>query len=84
MPNFPYLECEVKYAVREMAVTVVDVLARRTRLAFLDNEAARAAVPTVVKIMAHELGWSKERQQRETKEAHAFLDTMCIAARKAA
>lgn len=29
----------------------VDVLARRTRLAFLDSEAAKAAAPRVVKIM---------------------------------
>ena len=40
---------QVRFAVeQEYALTPVDVLARRTRLAFLDTAAARAALPTVV------------------------------------
>lgn len=37
--------------VQEYALKAVDVLARRTRLAFLDMEAAKAAAPRVVKLM---------------------------------
>jgi hypothetical protein len=37
--------------VQEYAVKPMDVLARRTRLAFLDSEAARASLPRVVKLM---------------------------------
>ena len=41
----PYVEAEVRYACREHAVTIEDILSRRTRLAFLNAEAARDAVP---------------------------------------
>jgi glycerol-3-phosphate dehydrogenase len=37
--GFPFIEAEVVYAIKhEYAVTAVDVLARRTRLAFLHKE----------------------------------------------
>jgi hypothetical protein len=49
--------------VQEYACTTVDVLARRTRLAFLNVQAANEATPKIVEIMAKELNWSKERKQ---------------------
>ena len=67
--QFPHIEAEVKFAIQEYACTVVDVLARRTRLAFLNVATARDLLPCVTEIMAKELGWSKAR-----KEVHrAFL-----------
>ncbi|XP_006817735.1 glycerol-3-phosphate dehydrogenase, mitochondrial-like [Saccoglossus kowalevskii] len=71
--QFPYLEAEVKFAVQEYACTVVDVLARRTRLAFLNIQAAEEALPRVVELMAKELGWSKQKQKEEHDEAIKFL-----------
>merc|ERR1712038_1940261 len=59
-PEFPYIEAEVRYAVKEYAATAVDVIARRLRLAFLNIQAAEEALPVVVNIMAEELGWDKE------------------------
>ena len=61
--EFPYIEAEVKYAIREYACTVVDVLARRTRLAFLHVHIADELVPKIADIMAKELGWSKAHKQ---------------------
>ena len=61
--EFPYLEAEVKYAVKEYACTAVDVLARRTRLAFLHVHAADEAIPRIIDIMGKELGWSKARMK---------------------
>lgn len=59
----PYVEAEVFYATRhEYACTAVDILARRTRLAFVDAQAALAALPRVIEIMSKELGWSRARQ----------------------
>ena len=58
----PHVEAEVRYACREHAVTIEDILSRRTRLAFLNAEAARDAVPTVAEIMSEELGWSAEER----------------------
>lgn len=61
--EFPYIEAEVKFAIQEYACTVVDVLARRTRLAFLNAKIARDVVPRVTEIMANELGWTRARKQ---------------------
>ncbi|XP_077997220.1 glycerol-3-phosphate dehydrogenase, mitochondrial-like [Glandiceps talaboti] len=71
--EFHYLEAEVKYAVKEYACTVIDVLARRTRLAFLNVQAAEDVTPRIVELMAKELGWSKQRQKEEKEKALQFL-----------
>ena len=69
-----YLEAEVVYAARaEFARTTSDVLARRTRLGFLDRDAAVAAVPRVSELLAEELGWSDERLAEDRAEATADL-----------
>jgi len=78
----PYLEAEVVYGIRhEMAVTVVDILARRTRLAFIDSKTSKLVIPRIVNIMASELGWSRERKRKETANAYAFMNTMTMSAR---
>lgn len=75
--NYPYIEAEVRYAVkREYACTVVDVIARRTRLAMLNARAAKDALPKVIEIMAEELNWTPERQRQEYENALVFLTTM--------
>ncbi|KAJ1917666.1 mitochondrial glycerol-3-phosphate dehydrogenase [Mycoemilia scoparia] len=76
-PSYPFIESEVKYAVEcEYARTVVDVIARRMRLAFLDAHAAFEVVPKVIELMANELKWSPERQQKEYTDTLAYLQTM--------
>jgi glycerol-3-phosphate dehydrogenase len=55
--DLPYTAAEVVYAVRhEMARTVEDVLARRTRARFLDAAAARESTPRAAALIARELG----------------------------
>ena len=77
--RYPFLEAEVIFAVdQEYALKPMDILARRTRLAFLDTEAARAAVPRVVKLMGDLLGWSWRQRTMEKAEALAFLETMNV------
>jgi glycerol-3-phosphate dehydrogenase len=67
----------VRYAVRhEYAQTAVDVIARRTRLSFLNAHAALNALPRVVDIMAEELNWSLSRKRQEMKKATVFLASM--------
>jgi glycerol-3-phosphate dehydrogenase len=54
----PSTKAEVIWAVRnEMARTVEDVIARRTRALFLNARAALAMAPSVTDLMASELGW---------------------------
>jgi len=72
--GYPYLEAEVRYAIDyEYAVTPADVLARRTRLAFLNSTAARLALPKVVEIMAASFGWDEARQVQEHEKAEQLL-----------
>ncbi len=65
-PRLPYIGAEVVWAVRnEMARTVEDVLARRTRALFLDARAAMDMAPAAARLMAVELkkdnNWEKEQ-----------------------
>lgn len=55
--RLPYRLAEAVWAARfEMARTVEDVMARRTRALFLDARAAMEAAPAVAGVMAAELG----------------------------
>jgi glycerol-3-phosphate dehydrogenase len=66
-PQLPYTGAEVVWGVRhEMARSVEDVLARRTRALFLNARAAEAMAPEVARLMAGELGWDAARQATET------------------
>ena len=66
-PALPYTGAEVVWAVRnEMARSVEDVLARRTRALFLNARAAEAMAPEVARLMGEELDWDAARMARET------------------
>ncbi|KAK4610326.1 Glycerol-3-phosphate dehydrogenase, mitochondrial [Fulvia fulva] len=74
---YPYVDGEIRYAVRhEYAQTAVDVLARRTRLAFLNAQAALESLPRVIDLMADELNWNKTRRTQEWTDAVHFLGSM--------
>ncbi|KIV89271.1 hypothetical protein PV10_08850 [Exophiala mesophila] len=74
---YPFIDGEVRYAVRhEFAQRAVDVLARRTRLAFLNAQAALEALPAVIDLMAEELKWDMKRKNLEWTESVAFLESM--------
>jgi len=80
---YPFIDGEVRYSVRhEYAQTAVDVLARRTRLAFLNAQAALQALPSVIDLMAEELKWDSKRKDREWKDAVQFLGSMGLAKSK--
>ena len=71
-PRLPYRMREVVWAARyEMARTVEDVLARRTRALFLDARAAIEAAPAVANVLAHELGRSEEWKTRDLEAFRA-------------
>jgi glycerol-3-phosphate dehydrogenase len=59
--SFGITAAQVIWAARqEMAQTVEDVLARRTRVLFLDARAAVAMAPAVAALLAEELGRDAE------------------------
>ncbi len=68
-PGLPYSLAEVVWAARnEMARCVEDILARRTRILFLDARAAIEAAPLVARILAKELKKSSAWQAKQVKE----------------
>jgi len=70
IPSLPYTETHIRQAVNsEMAVTLEDVLARRTRCLFLDARASLQIAPRVAAILRDELGWDFERMENEI---HSF------------
>ena len=72
-PRLPYVVGQVSWAARhEMARTVDDVLARRTRSLLLDARAAIEAAPHVAQLMAAELG----RDQAWASAQVAEFDTL--------
>ncbi len=55
-PAMPNRKVEIVWAVRqEMCITIEDMLARRSRMLFLDARASMEAAPMVAQIMAKEL-----------------------------
>lgn len=71
--HYPYIEAEVRFACKEYACTIEDVLSRRTRLAFLNKEAAQGAIPRVADIMTEELGWSKKVKKYQIAAAEEYM-----------
>jgi glycerol-3-phosphate dehydrogenase len=60
-PKLDLTAAEVVFHTRhEMARTVGDVLARRSRSLLFDAQASMSAAPSVAAIMAFELGWDAE------------------------
>jgi glycerol-3-phosphate dehydrogenase len=61
VPGLPYVRAEAVYAVRhEMATTVDDVLARRTRARLQARAASAEVASDVATLMAADLGWSAD------------------------
>lgn len=76
--RLPYKKSEVVWAARrEMARTVDDVLARRTRSLLLDAKASIEAAPSVARLLAKELQknskWMESQVQEYTKLAKNYL-----------
>ncbi|HVM64914.1 MAG TPA: glycerol-3-phosphate dehydrogenase/oxidase [Acidimicrobiales bacterium] len=82
VPGLPYLRAEAVWAAREeMAVTLDDVLSRRTRAVLRDADATARAAPSVASLLAPLVGWSADTV---TSECAAFQervahDRACVA-----
>lgn len=77
-PRLPYCKAEVVWAAREeMARTVEDILARRTRSLLLDAPAAIEAAPIVGALLAKELGhddaWGQKSAETFAELAKGYL-----------
>ena len=76
--DLPYIKAEVVWAARnEMAMTVEDVLSRRTRALLLNAKASKETAPEVARLLAGELGfdeaWQKEQVATYSKLAEGYM-----------
>jgi glycerol-3-phosphate dehydrogenase len=70
--GLPYTGAELLYAVREeMAQTLSDVLARRTRAAIQRAQPTMAAAHAAATLIAPEMGWSEEEA---ADQANQFIE----------
>jgi glycerol-3-phosphate dehydrogenase len=68
-PDLPYRTGEVIWAARhELARTVEDVLARRTRALMLYARASMEIAPRVAELLAEELGFDQQWQQDQVQQ----------------
>jgi glycerol-3-phosphate dehydrogenase len=77
-PNLPFRKSEVVWAARyEMARTIEDVLARRTRALFLDARKALECAPAVASLMKQELNrdthWESDQIAAFTSIAEQYV-----------
>lgn len=72
-PSLPYLKGEVIWAVRnELAITIEDILSRRTRALLLDAKTSLEMAPEVGRLIASEFGFDDAWVQQEVKEYEAL------------
>ncbi len=77
-PRLPAIGAEIVWAARhEMARTVEDVLARRTRSLVLDTAASIDAAPDAARLLAHEIGrddaWASDQVAKYCQIARRYL-----------
>lgn len=81
VPGLPYLRAEAVFAARyEMAHTLDDVLARRTRALILRRDASAEAAGEAARLLAPELGWDETEIARQVESFRARAERERVAA----
>lgn len=77
--DLPYTAAQCLWAVREeMALTLEDVLARRTRALLLNSSAALDCAPRVAALLGSDLNWDLARQEQEISDlSRAAIQYRC-------
>lgn len=72
-PDLPYIKAEIIWAIRnEMAITIDDVLSRRTRMLLLNAQAALESAELVAEYLAQELNKDQAWVKQEVAEFNAL------------
>jgi glycerol-3-phosphate dehydrogenase len=75
VPGLPYLRAEAVYGARyEMAVTLDDLLTRRTRARLLARDASAAVAADVAALVAADLGWDADEQAHQVSAYQTSID----------
>jgi glycerol-3-phosphate dehydrogenase len=73
--DFPFIKAEIKYVCKyEMAESLRDFFARRTRWEILNWDACLASLEVVAHLMAESLGWTNERKNKEIADYKVVLE----------
>jgi glycerol-3-phosphate dehydrogenase len=76
-PSLPWLRAEIVYAARhEMALTIADVLMRRTHVAFELRDQGRSVAADVANLMAGELAWSESERSEKVLAYYRDADNL--------
>jgi glycerol-3-phosphate dehydrogenase len=68
-PDLNYLKAEIWYAATyEGALSVTDIMARRTRINFESDDQGRSLIDEVARIIAGPLGWGKSEIEQSKNE----------------
>ncbi len=72
--HHPYLEAEIVYGAKyEGTRNIVDALARRTRIGFLDEKATEKVIPRVAELLGETLGWDDAQIKKEQEAARNYF-----------
>ena len=75
--DFDLTRGEVLYFLQsEQVVSPMDILLRRSRLAFYDSQAALDIIPHIVDVFGDHYGWSNERKNNEYKVCAELFNNM--------
>lgn len=78
-PDLPYKKVQILWAIqKEMARTIDDVLARRTRALFLDAKAAIAVAPLIANMLANEFDKDKNWENLQTLDFISIAKTYLV------
>ncbi|KGA10293.1 MAG: hypothetical protein GM46_5675 [actinobacterium acAcidi] len=73
--GLPYIKAEAIYSViHEMALSLDDILSRRTRALLFDREATRLAAQSVAELVAPFAGWDEQRIEKEVLAFHEICE----------
>lgn len=75
IPELPYLKAEICYAVtHEGALSIDDVLSRRTRISFEAKDQGLGAVNDVADLISDVLGWSAKEKKASIAEYREIIE----------
>ena len=77
LPELPYIWGELVWAIeQEMAMTLSDLLVRRTHLAFELPDHGEGAAPEIALTVAPYLGWEPSDVEREIARYHQDVERL--------
>ncbi|MCB1157256.1 MAG: FAD-dependent oxidoreductase [Leptospiraceae bacterium] len=77
LPDSGYFKEEVIHFIKnEFALSLMDVVARRFRILFLNLKTTEALLEPIAKIMKQELNWTKEQNEAAIKEVKTLLEAL--------